>query len=287
MKRIFCAFLALVLAAGMAGCKKEEAETEPPMDSFEEFTEAPIDETEDETEETLWEETETSEETFEESEEPTETTEETVPPCANHTWGYWVQLEAPTTSAEGKRVRTCVVCGTEDVETIAQLPKTTHTHKYKRETSKATCEEDGWVYYYCTCGDWYQVEEKATGHQWGDWKNTTKATETRDAVWTRTCKKCREKETKEVPFCGDGKHKLGAVQTKAATCVKEGEKYQECSVCGCEVTKEVLPATGIHKWGEWTVRTAATVDSEGVLERKCTVCHKVDDKTLSIPKLSK
>lgn len=317
MKRILCAVLALVMIAGFAGCNRETAETEPILESSEEFTEETIEETEEETEEP------TEEETEEESTEPTETTEETVPPCANHSWGYWVQLEAPTTSAEGKRVRTCTVCGTEDVQVIEKLPKpSSHKHKYKTETSKATCKEDGWVYYYCSCGDWYQVEEKATEHTWGDWKITKGATETTPGTRTRTCKKCKEKETENVyycakddhswgdwkftkyatsahpgeetrtcsicggketrtvPLCATGKHHYGDEQKKAPTCGAEGYYYKRCKTYGYGVKTKTIPATGNHKWSSWTLKDAATPTTTGTQERTCSVCKATETRAI-------
>lgn len=280
MKRILCAVLALAMIAGFAGCKQETAETEPILASSEEFTEETTEETEEEP---------TEEVTEEETTEPTETTEETVPPCENHSWGYWVQLEAPTTSAEGQRVRTCTVCGTEDVETIAKLPKTSsHKHKYKRETAKATCEEDGWVYFYCSCGDWYQVEQKATGHDWGDWTFKPRATgEGTTATLVRKCKNtgCKETETKTVEYCGDGKHDFGKEQKKDPTCVKAGYYYKACKDCGYIEKGETIPATGKHTYGDWKVVTPATATSEGLKRRTCTVCKTAyEEKT--IPKKS-
>ena len=170
MKRMICALLAVVLLLGLAGCKKD---TENQLEESQMTLEA---ETTEETAE------ETTEEMTEETVEETETTEETeatVAPCAEHTWGEWVRWEKPSTTTEGKRVRTCVVCGEEDVEIEPTLPKTTnHTHKYKVEKATATCLEDGWAYYYCSCGDWYEVPLKATGHKWGSWKFTKIPTDT-------------------------------------------------------------------------------------------------------------
>lgn len=289
MKRILCAVLALVMIAGFAGCKQETAETETILESSEEFTEETTEETEEETEEP------TEEETVEETEdtsEPTETTEETVPPCANHSWGYWVQLEAPTTSAEGKRVRTCTVCGTEDVQVIEKLPKpSSHKHKYKTETSKATCKEDGWVYYYCSCGDWYQVEEKAKEHTWGDWTIKTRAEVKEDgtitdSVWRRKCKKCPEIETKTVKFCGDGKHDFGAKKTQKPTCGVDGYDYKECKTCGYiyKDPDSIVPMTGKHTWGKWIIVTPATCSKTGERKQVCTVCQRYK-RTEKIPML--
>lgn len=279
MKRILCAVLALVMVLGFAGCKQETAETEPILASSEEFTEETIEETEEETEEATEEETEETEE----SSEPTETTEETVPPCANHSWGYWVQLEAPTTSAEGKRVRTCTVCGTEDVQTIEKLPQpSSHKHKYKTETSKATCKEDGWVYYYCSCGDWYQVDEKAKDHTWGDWKLTKGATKTTPGTKTRTCKKCKEKETESVPYCADGKHDWGEWKlTKYAVNGNPGKETRTCKICGGKEERDVAPcAGGKHTYAFY--RIEPTCGRDGTRYQRCKKCGYKNESSVEV-----
>lgn len=280
MKRIFCALLALVLIAGLSGCKKDASETEPILESSEALTEETAEETTEETEEPTEEETE-------QTQEPTETTEETVPSCENHSWGYWVQWEAPTSSAEGKRVRTCTVCGAEDVQTIAKLPKSTHKHTYKTETSKSTCKEAGWVYYYCTCGDWYQVDEPAKDHTWGDWKITKGATKkadgtTTDGIWTRTCKKCKETETKTVKYCADDKHDYGEAKKIAPTCKNRGYTYKACKDCGYKYRYDYIPATGNHKWGAWQTVKAATATQKGTEKRVCAVCKTEETRETDV-----
>ena len=275
MKRMICALLALTLLFGLAGCKKD-AEDQLEV-SQEETTLEP--ETEEWTEETTEEPTE--EET---TEETTEETEATVVPCENHTWGEWVRWEKSSTTTEGKRVRTCVVCGEEDVEIEPTLPKTTnHTHKYKVEKSAATCLEDGWAYYYCTCGDWYQVTLKATGHKWGSWKFTKIPTETARGLKVRICESCKEREEEETPSFKEHTHKYYKFENEA-TCTKAGAEGELCSVCGYSNpdARVTIPALG-HKWGSWKVTKEATEDAKGVETRTCKRCSTKE--TRSIDKL--
>ena len=64
------------------------------------------------------------------------------------------------------------------------------------------------------------------------------------------------------------------------TCGADGVNVQRCQICG-DTRDQVLPATGAHTWGEWTVTKAATCTVAGVKEAKCAVCSAT--KTEAIP----
>ncbi len=64
------------------------------------------------------------------------------------------------------------------------------------------------------------------------------------------------------------------------TCGVDGSSVQRCEICG-DTRIQVLPATGAHTWGEWTVTKAATCTEAGVKEAKCAVCSAA--KTEAIP----
>ena len=273
MKQMICALLAFVLLLGLAGCKKDRGNQleESQMTLEAETTEETTEEiTEEMTEETV-EETETTEET-----------EATVAPCAEHTWGEWVRWEKPSTTTEGKRVRTCVVCGEEDVEIEPTLPKTTnHTHKYKVEKSTATCLEDGWAYYYCSCGDWYEVPLKATGHKWGSWKFTKIPTDTAKGLKVRICESCKAQEEEQTPSFREHTHKYYEFKNEP-TCTKAGAKGELCSVCGYSNpdARVTIPALG-HKWKTKEV-VKPTCTKGGYTVRKCSRC-KIEEKIDKVP----
>ena len=268
MKRMICALLAVVSLLGLAGCKKD---TENQLEESQMTLEAET------TEETM---EETTEETVEET-EATEETETTVVPCAEHTWGEWVRWEKPSTTTEGKRVRTCVVCGEEDIEIEPTLPKTTnHTHKYKVEKATATCLEDGWAYYYCSCGDWYEVPLKATGHKWGSWKFTKIPTDTAKGLKVRICESCKAREEEQTPSFQEHTHKYYEFKNEP-TCTKTGAKGELCSVCGYSnpSARVTIPALG-HKWK--TKKVEPTCTKGGYTLRKCSRC-KIEEKIDKVP----
>ena len=66
------------------------------------------------------------------------------------------------------------------------------------------------------------------------------------------------------------------------SCTAGGYEIYECGVEGCGEQKTVQ-LSAAHEWGEWTVTTPATEDSEGVESRTCRKCSGVE--TRAIPKL--
>ena len=76
-------------------------------------------------------------------------------------------------------------------------------------------------------------------------------------------------------------HDYDAVVT-APTCTERGYTTHTCSLCGDSYTDTEVPVVE-HTWGDWTVKTAATVDAEGVEARVCSVCDK--EETRAIAKL--
>lgn len=76
-------------------------------------------------------------------------------------------------------------------------------------------------------------------------------------------------------------HEWQVERTDAATCTHTGLKILKCSNCGNE-KEEIIPATG-HSFGSWITTTPATIQSEGIQTRTCSVCKVTETKT--IPRL--
>ena len=66
------------------------------------------------------------------------------------------------------------------------------------------------------------------------------------------------------------------------TCTTDGKVVRKCNVHG-ETSTELLSAPG-HDWSRWKVTKNATVLTEGVQQRSCSVCGKTE--TASVAKLS-
>ena len=57
------------------------------------------------------------------------------------------------------------------------------------------------------------------------------------------------------------------------TCVDEGYTEKKCKVCG-ETIEKTIPATGIHKDGEWEITKEPTCTEDGKQIMHCAVCGK-------------
>ena len=149
-----------------------------------------------------------------------------------------MQTKAPTCTEAGVQTRSCA-CGVTETRVVAVL-----AHKLTHISGKAaTCTADGneehWTCSQCknrfadengttktTLG---RVTLKATGHHFGEWKQTKAPTCTEAGVETRSCT-CDVTETREAAALG---HKLTHVPAKEATATSEGNiEYYVCSECG-------------------------------------------------------
>lgn len=142
------------------------------------------------------------------------------------------------------------------------------------EGKAATCTEPGEkAHYHCTiCEKDYSAEDSseeiadvvipALGHDFADpVSSRTVCTEPGTAEYT--CRRCRTVETKELAA---GEHLFRSYITEP-TCVKEGQSYKVCLICGYSET-ETLPATGDHLFNTENVCTLCNlrcVPSEGLV----------------------
>lgn len=81
----------------------------------------------------------------------------------------------------------------EDGEAIDEV---VHEHEYtKTVTAEATCTENGAVSYVCECGDTYDEEVEAKGHNFGEYVADGNASYTADGTKTAKCANCDETDT--------------------------------------------------------------------------------------------
>lgn len=76
-----------------------------------------------------------------------------------------------------------------------------HTHNYTvSRTVGATCTEDGYTTYVCSCGSTYNDNwTSATGHSWGDWVTTAEPSYDSEGQQTRTCVTCGATDSQSIP----------------------------------------------------------------------------------------
>ena len=195
---------------------------------------------------------------------------------------------APVTAPEDPVKNGCAFRGWMDendelADLPSYMPDTDPTYKAKwhqhssaapvRENEiKPTCVKKGSydeVTYCIECREELTRKKKttpATGHKWGEWKVTKKATETKEGKEIRICSiDAGHKEERSIPVTGHT-HQLTKTAARPASCTKGGNiEYWTCSKgekpCGRyfadskgrkEINKEdtVLRAKG-HKWGKW------------------------------------
>ena len=156
-----------------------------------------------------------------------------------------------------------------------------HTHSFKVGvvTTQPTCTEDGERTLICSgCGEKRLEPIPATGHKYGEWKETKAATCTATGTMTRTCSVCKNVENKTIKAKG---HTEVADSAVAATCTTDGKTAgSHCSVCGKVIKAQtVIKATG-HKYGEWSVTKEPTCTAAGTQSRTCSVCKNIENKTI-------
>ena len=201
-----------------------------------------------------------------------------------HSYGSWTVTKKATCTAAGSRKKTCNVCGNVVTEKIA-----TTGHKWETEytvDTAATCTAAGSESIHCSVCDAINSSTvraiSKTGHSYGSWKVTKKATCTEKGSRERVCTKCGDKVTQAIAATG---HKWETEYTvdKAATCTAEGSESIHCSVCDAinSSTVRAIPMTA-HTYGKWTVTKEPTCTEKGTKVRTCNVCGKKETKSIPV-----
>lgn len=121
-------------------------------------------------------------------------------------------------------------------------------HEYDKVVTDPTCTEKGYTTYTCKkCGDSYTGDyTEPLGHEFGEWETVQEATETETGLAKRSCKRCKEEETKVIPTT-DHVHKYTDVVTEP-TCTEKGYTTHTCA-CGDSYVDTETDALG-HDYEE-------------------------------------
>ncbi len=235
--------------------------------------------------------------------------------AAAHNWSEYVTTVEPGCTTDGTAVRVCANCSTEESKVVPALG---HVESEPTYVAATCTENAGIYIMCVRCEEQIsgtEIPDSALGHDWGDWEITTVGSCTVDEVQSRTCDRCGEVdsvvttapghdwsewETTIAPTCTEEGEQIrtcpvcSAVETLTVaatghtyetvvtdpTCVDDGKEEQICKICGYvdESVTVVLPATGIHTWGNYIVKEP-TCSQQGVSERFCTVCSALDTET--------
>ena len=157
-----------------------------------------------------------------------------------------VATKEATCTEAGEKYIYCTLCDTVH-ETLSTIPALDHDFSVAVNEVPATCTTDGstggWK---CTRCDATKGVEKisATGHSFGDWETTQKATCTTAGVKTRACQNpgCTETETKDIPALGHDWTKKDSADHECTRCGETADhNFQDGKCVDCGYQK---PSTG-------------------------------------------
>ena len=183
-----------------------------------------------------------------------------------HSYGEWVVTTQPTETSKGVKEKICRNCNDKVLETI---PLLNHTHKYEEKIVEATCEQQGYTEYRCSCGESYKENYiDAKGHSYGEWTKIKDATETEYGLEQRECSVCSHIDTQLIPLLSHT-HKFSE-KIIMPTCVEKGYTEFTC-LCGETYKDKYVDAKG-HLYSEWFVIKEATFIETGIKEKECSQC---------------
>lgn len=192
-----------------------------------------------------------------------------------HTYGEYVTVDA-TCNSFGYQIRTCSVCGGQEINTDESTIKTKTEHSFSTiKDIAATCTEDGYLSQICTiCGKKTREDRTQLGHDFGDDEGTVKleASCTESGIMIKHCTRCGEVEI-EIPALGHDWAKEGEDGYNAPTCTENGSAA--CKRCEA-VDTESYPATGHTLATEGEKYKAPTCTEAGYAG--CLNCEFVDDQ---------
>lgn len=162
-KRVNCLLIAMIMALGLYGCKKE-ADVSYDVPTFTEIVKV-------------------AETVAEVESEPAEVPETTVATVPGETVVETEPEETKTTA--------------EVMQTSNPESEASHSHSWKHNVTAPTCTTEGYTTHLCNCGA-KEVDSKiaATGHTWDAWKTVTEATETSVGQAKRVCSACKASESR-------------------------------------------------------------------------------------------
>lgn len=192
-----------------------------------------------------------------------------------HEFGEWETVQEATEDEAGLEKRTCVRC---DEEETREIPRKPHEHAYTETVTAPTCTEQGYTTHTCEkCGNSYvDTYTDALGHEFGEWGTVREATEEEAGLEKRSCKRCGEEETREIP---KKEHEHVYTETVTApTCTEKGYTTFTCK-CGDSYVGNYTDALG-HDFGEWETVQEATETETGLAKRSCKRCKEEETKVI-------
>lgn len=135
----------------------------------------------------------------------------------DHSFGNWNTTKPATCTASGTQTRTCSACNTKETKIIKATGHKPVTIKAVAATCTKAGKTAGTKCSVCGTVIKAQTTVKATGHSFGSWKVTKKATYTATGTKTRTCTKCKATETQTIAKLKTTKITACTISVKSAT----------------------------------------------------------------------
>lgn len=202
-----------------------------------------------------------------------------------HKYGAWILTAEPSTTQVGELIRICD--NNPEHKEVFTLPVLGSGYS-SRTVSSATCEAEGLIRYsYSKNGQTFtfDVVTEALGHKYGDWKVTKTPTAESEGMITKTCSRnYNHKESFVLPKL-DEANGYQYLLIKPAGCTTNGSAKFIFEKDGNTFTFDVVIPKGAHKFGLWTVTTAPTANSYGLITRICQI-DSSHTETYRIPKLN-
>ncbi len=200
-----------------------------------------------------------------------ESYQDTYVDALGHDWNLGVITELPSCTDTGVRTYTCR--NDKSHTYTEEIPAIGHSHS--AVITAPTCTERGYTTYTCICGDSYVDDYvAATGHTYGQWKQTTAPSCTDEGEERRDCVHCDAFETRKVAVTD---HTYTSVVT-APTCTEKGYTTHTCA-CGHSYKDTYVAAAG-HDMGQWTEVKAPTCTESGTERRDCAACDHFEEREL-------
>ena len=208
-----------------------------------------------------------------------------------HSYTKYTVVDNPTCTADGSKIATCDNgCGTTDIQVI----EATGHNKVVDNAVKATCTKTGLSEgSHCSVCNEVLVSQKkisATGHSYGAYKTTTKATFGKAGVQTAKCSKCSSKKTKSIaavktPTLSTTEYTYNNKTKTPSVTVKDSKGTKLSKVTSTSKNGYMVSyGSGRKKVGKYAVTVTLTGPN---YSGKKTLYFKINPKGVSVSKLSK
>ena len=197
-----------------------------------------------------------------------------------HSFGEWITVTPAGCLTSGSDKRVCSVCGYEETREIEPTG-----HIWEDDFTidiEPACTEKGSKSIHCSkCDEVKDITEvPENGHSFGEWIILSLTDCTQGGVGQHVCTICNFTEINVVP---PQEHLWNDDFTVdiAPTCTQSGSKSIHCTKCNAQKEIQSVPAKG-HDWSEWKIIKKSTTTENGIKERQCYVCGKVEKNELDL-----